>query len=187
MALTIAPWRQNGYKLTDEDISDDAEIEISKLGTRTIRDFLAALEATLVGSGVIGAARGDFAGAVLPNANSGSLYWNWNVPDEWVSGNDITFRIFWGSGSTGGDVKFTMTLRSTAADGDTASEVSGTVTTTAPTAGKLKASTITIAAANFAAGDIVGIKLTRDPADAADTLAADIECYGVDAEFTGRG
>lgn len=188
MALGISAYRQAGDTIEDADVDDNADIQISKLGTRTLIFSFPAPLFQRNGSGVITAFTGIYGGVVLPDANDGDMWISFPVPDEWVSGGDITVRIWWLTAATAGDIKFFGKLQSTTKDGTPANEEIDTVVDTAKgTTNLINTATIVYAAADFAVGDVIGFNLNRTPADGSDTLAADAQVLCVDFEFTGRG
>lgn len=188
MSLSIAAYSQAGDLIEDADVDDNANIQISKLTTRTLSFSFPAVMSQKSGSGVISSFLGVYGGVVLPDANTGNLYMAFPLPDEWVSGGIITVRVWWKTAATAGNVKFSGLLKSTTKDGTTASEETVTVTDAANgTTNLINDATMAFAAADFTAGDIVGFNLKRDPADAADTLSSDTLIFAIDFEFTGRG
>lgn len=187
MSLSIAAYRQAGDQIEDGDVADNANIQTAKLGTQTLYRSIPGTAFLGSGSGVSQTNSGVFGGTTLPNANSGSLYASIPLPDEYVSG-DITLKIFWNSAGTAGDLKLTADVKSTTDDGTMTSEETDTVTTTVNgTTTRINQSSIVLSGSNFTAGDVIGLLISRDPADAADTLASDVLIIEVTLEFTGRG
>lgn len=180
--------RRAGFKVNDRAIADAAAIDMAKIGTRTLR---VALPATIFygsGTSVAIGEDGIFPVFTLPDANSGVLYTSLRLPAEWVASNNVTIDMYWKSSDTTGNVKFSVALAAKVAGETTAASDTQTVTTTVnETANKVNKSSVTFAGSVFAAGDVIGIAITRDPADAADTLGADIKFVGADLNFTGRG
>ena len=179
--------RRAGFRLNDAAIADDAAIAMTKIGTRTLRIPLPAQAWVGSGSSVAIAADGVFNAFTLPNANTGELFTSVRLPAEWDSG-DITLNIYWKSAGVSGDVKFSVELASVVVGETLALDDTQTGTTTVDaTANKLNLSSVTFAAALLASGDLLGIHITRDPADGSDTLASDVSFVGAEVEFTGRG
>lgn len=187
MSLSIAAYRQAGDYIEDADVSDNANIETAKLGTRTLYRSLPATIFQRSGTGVSLTTSGVFGGVTLPDANAGSLFASFPLPDEYVSGA-ITIRIFWNTTATSGAAKFFADVKSTSQDGSLTSEETDSVVDTANgTASRINDATIDLDAADFTAGDIIGLKIYRDPSDGSDTLGADLVVFEVTLEFTGRG
>lgn len=180
--------RRAGFKINNKSVSDEAAISMAKIGTRTLRFPLPSCIWVMSGTSVAIGEDGIFPVITLPNANSGNLYTSFRLLAEWVSGNDISINIYWKSSGVSGNVKFTVALASKTVGETTASSNTQTVTTAAQTtAGKVQKSTVTFSNSLFAAGDIIGINILRDPTDVDDTLTSDISFIGAEAEYTGRG
>ena len=180
--------RRAGFRLNNKSVADAAAIDMAKIGTRTLRVPLPAQAFVGSGTSVAISADGIFNVFLLPNANTGSLYTAHRLPAEWVSTSNVTLNIYWKSTGITGDCKFSVELASVIVGETLALDDTQTVTTTVETtADKVSKSSVTFAAALFAAADVLGIRITRDPADAADTLASDVEVVGAELEFTGRG
>lgn len=188
MSLSIAAYIQSGDLIEDIDVDDNADIAISKLATRTLYLSLPASLAAKSGTSVANTIVGLFGGVLMPDANTGILYWSVPLPDEYDSGT-ITLRIWWTTAATANNAKFSVALSSRAAGQDySTTEETQTVTDAANgSASTLNVATVTFLAADFTAGDIIGIQLTRNPADAADTLGANLTIHAIDLEYTGRG
>lgn len=186
MTLDIAAWKQAGNLISDEDVDDNADIESSKIATRTLQIFLPARAGRATGT--TGATNnGVFGGVIMPNSASSSIHWAMRIPAEYDSG-DVTFKIcLVRAGAGAGNIKFTLNIKSASVGDSLASGASGTATSAAPPTAAIKEMSVVMTAANFTAGEIVFVKLFRDPADAADTLAEDLIALGVSVEFTGRG
>lgn len=188
MSLSIASYRQAGDLIEDADVDENANIAISKLATRTLYYSTPAQSTIKTGAGVVDAFNGAYGGIVMPDANASSLFISLPLPDEWVSGTPITARVWWITSVTAGNALFAGNLKSATEDGATAvEEVQTVVGAAAGTANLLRGSTMTFLAADFTAGDIIGLKVDRTPADASDTLAADLTVLAIDIEITGRG
>ena len=188
MALGISAYRQAGDQIEDADVDDNADIEIAKLSTRTLIFSFPAPLFQKSGTSVINSFLGVYGAVVLPDANDGDIYVSFPLPDEWVAGGNITVRIWWLTAATAGNIKFFGKIMSTTIDGvPTNEEISTVVDTANGTTNLINDATISFAAADFTAGDIIGFNLNRTPADAADTLGADAKILAIDFEFTGRG
>lgn len=180
--------RRAGFKLNNKSVHPDAAIDMSKIGCRTLRLGLPAPAWVGIGTSVALAEDGVFPVFLLPDANSGNLYGSFKLPAEWVSGTDLVVNIYWKTSDISGDVEFSVALASiTTGEATTATDTQVVATTVNATANKLNKSSVTFAAALFAAGDIVGINILRNPADAQDTLGSDINFVYAEVEFTGRG
>jgi hypothetical protein len=166
-------------------IDPNAAIAATKIGTRTLYLSFPPYLWCLSGTSVVVSADGICPVVLFPDANTGIMYITTRLPTEWVSA-DVTFTILWKTTAITGNAKFTVDIGVKGAGGDTSSTTSGTVTTAAETtANKIQKSQVTIAAAIFN-NDWLGIKLSRDPADGADTLATNLYIVGFYVEFTGR-
>jgi hypothetical protein len=114
------------------------------------------------------------------------FYGKFRVPQNYVGTPKV--EIEWVTTATTGDVAWDIDYTAIA-DGESydpsADQQSATVTDTAAgTARLLNRATITLTAANFAAGDEVQFYLVRDAADAADTLAATAWLVGLYYSYT---
>lgn len=188
MSLSISAYGQAGDLIEDADVDDNANIQISKLTTRSLRISFPAPLCQTVGAGVATSFLGVYGGVTLPDANAGNMFLSFALPDEWVSGGIITARIWWKTTAVAGNMKLTGALRSTTKDGaDSAEETLTATDTAAGTTNLINDTTMAFAAADFATGDFVGFNLSRNPLDAADTLGADVLILAIDFEFTGRG
>ncbi|MCK5609216.1 hypothetical protein KAR91_45500 [Candidatus Pacearchaeota archaeon] len=174
-----------GYLIANDCIDTNAAIAISKLGTETKRLDLGLgdyTDATVNKDGV-------FPTALFHDAGAKHMYKSFPLPKKYDSG-DLKLVIVWKTAVIINDAKFQLSGRSSPADGSagTASEFTGNVVTTAHgVANRYIKSEITILEANVAAGDQVGLDVYRDPADAADDLAADLYVVNMYLEFLGRG
>lgn len=179
--------RRAGFKVNDEAIEDGAAISMAKFGVRTLYIPLPTTVFTLSGTSVAIAIDGVFNVITMPDANVGNIYTSRRLPAEWDSGA-IVLTIFWKSTAITGNAKFSASISSKATGGTTALEVTQTVTTAAnTTASKLTVSQVSFVAGTFTAGDLLGLLISRDPTDVADTLGADLSIVGAVLEYTGRG
>lgn len=180
--------RRAGFRATNRGIEEFATITMTKFGTRTLYFPLSPNSFHLNGSGVINSADGIFSVITLPDANIGNMYTSFRLPAEWESGTDIIVSIYWKTSATSGAAKFTVQIGAKADGESTASSNTQNITTSASsTANKLNKSQVTFANSLFSASDWIGLFISRDPADAADTLAADLKIAGIVVEFIGRG
>lgn len=180
--------RRAGFKVNDKTVKDLAAIDMAKIGCRTLYVALPPQAFHFAGTSVAITADNLGNTILLPDANSGDLYTSFRLPAEWVSGGNVVIDIYWKSAAITGNVKFTGELASKATGGTTALEETQTVIQAAQTtAGQINKAQLTFAAADFTAGDLVGLHLKRDGTDVSDTLGADVEFVGAAAEFTGRG
>lgn len=188
MALTTGSGaRIAGNLIADEDVSEHANIEIKKIGTRTIIRSFTANEFMTSGAGNV-SFEGVFPSRLLLDTQTGSMYKSFMLPDEWVSSSNITFDIYWTAAPIAGAAKFSVLIQSCPTNTVIATEDTQTVTTTVNgTTGRINKSSVTFAASVFTAGDVVGVQISRDPADANDTLGATLEVLCVVMSFTGRG
>ena len=83
MDLSIAAWRQNGNQLIDSDFSPDADIERSKLGTRTLKHVIPALMGHANAAGTGPTDDTPYGGIAYPDANTASYAFQFPIPDHW--------------------------------------------------------------------------------------------------------
>jgi hypothetical protein len=174
-----------GYLIQNNCIHANAAIAMSKLGTWTNRKDLGLGDYSDATIGLDGV----FPTALFHDAGTKSIYKSLPLPKDYDSG-DLKAVIVWKTAAIVNDAKFQLSGRSSPADGSagTASEFTGNVVTTAHgVANRYIKSEITILEANVAAGDQVGLRLYRDPADAADDLATDLYVLNTYLEYTARG
>lgn len=156
------------------DATYDGRLDVLE-ATVTRREQLPIFDAGAVTAGDI----------VWPDAVMETLRVMFAVPDDYVSG-DLTFRLHRrASVATNTAVMhyFAYRLRAGAALTTIHSAVSSNFT---PGNTNTQLITITVAAANFALGDIIRVDLVRLGADAADTLAGVVQYDGGWVEYTGR-
>lgn len=127
--------------------------------------------------------------AAQPTVRSG-VYGSFTVPQDFISGGTAIIEIIWTATLTSGNVVFDFDYRSIGGDDTTSLDQSGytetlTVTDAAPTAAnrRLKA-TITLNAANLAAGDTLEFFFGRDGADANDTMAGSALVHELRFKYT---
>lgn len=179
--------RRAGFKVNDKAIKDLAAIAMTKIGCRTLYVALPAQAWHLAGTTVQIETDGIFNVINFPEANVGGIYTSFRLPAEWDSGT-VVVSIYWKTTAVTGNARFAGDLASKAVGGTTALEESQTVVTAVnATAGQINKSQMTFLAADFTAGDLVGLNVSRDPANIADTMGGDIKIVGVVVEFTGRG
>lgn len=103
------------------------------------------------------------------------------VPDDYV-GSPV-LMVLWSANATTGDVvwdvDYTAIADAESVDPSTDDENATATESTDATALDLNTSEVSLTAGNFAAGDLVRGKLSRDGANASDTLAADARVHGV--------
>lgn len=119
-----------------------------------------------------------------------SIYFTFHVPKDWASGTDITLHIHWApTDGNAGNVVWDIDYKLVA---DEANEVisgagtNATVTDATQTLQDemLESPNFTIAAAGIALEDTIGLKVTRDTGDAADTYGAAASLVIVEIEYT---
>jgi len=139
------------------------------------------------------AAMGGINGNTVPALNfdvggNSRSRWTFPVPDDWEAGTDIEVEVFWApEDATAGNVYWELDYQ---AWGD-AETISGSTTlnsteATAGTALELTRFTFTIPAATLATNDMTAIRLSREPGNAADTYANDINLVMVRINYTGK-
>ena len=180
---------RTGFKIGNKAIDKNAALAMSKFGTRTLELALGSGLFSLNGSSVANAEDGILEAVTMPDANTGNMRVAFELPAEWDSTpTDVIVEIYWKATVTTGDAKFTGEMGMKASGEDVAvTETQTVVTTTNTTADKINKSLMTFTGSNFAAGDLIGLNIKRDPADASDTLATDLKILGVIIKFTGIG
>lgn len=183
--------RRAGFKINDETIGELAALSMAKIGCRTLYVPLPADCWHMAGASVAVAEDGIFPIITLPDANTGNLYTSFELPAEAVlTTGTYVLSIYWKSTAVSGAAKYTVELASRQDNGNpsTAEETLTVTTTVATTASQINKSQITFLGADFSsANNLVGIHVSRDPADAADTLGANVSFVCAVLEFTGRG
>lgn len=184
---TISAYRQAGHTFDDEDVDKNANIETSKLATRTLSLQLNPIAAVKAGAAIAADNSGVFAGIPFPNTTASFLYWSFPKPVEYDSG-DVILRILWNSPATSGDLKIVSDIKSATAESTLVSgaQDSGTLTVDGTT-NDLNILSITIAAADFNVNEFIGLRIQRDPADGADTLADTALILAASLVYQGRG
>jgi hypothetical protein len=113
-----------------------------------------------------------------PGATNEHMSWQFAMPDNY-DGGGITVRIYWSSGATSGNVKWDGAFTSYSDDADDTDSkayatVQSTTQATASAAGEIQYTDIAFTDGgqidNLAAGELGHFRLTRDSADAADTM-----------------
>jgi len=136
----------------------------------------AAIQGTNVIQGVL-----DFA----DGANELSAQYTWCIPSDWTGAVDV--KIKWFTTATSGDVvwKVATIAVADAETNDPAFNTASTVTDTAKgSANQLNDATITgLTMTGAAAGELLHIKISRDPTHASDTLAATARLVGVELTY----
>lgn len=190
-ATNVSGARKTGYKFGNKAFKKAAAITMSKMGTRELIRAICPQAMHLSGTSVAIAADGIFNVVTLPDANAGSVYGTFRLPEEWVSTSDLTIDVYWKTTQNDNTKQLELVATISAQQSDETIATVDTLTTQqAPstTANQVKKFTFSASlAANYAAGDLIGIKITRTPSDADDTLAADIKVIAIVARFTGRG
>lgn len=142
-----------------------------------------------VSGGIADGISAAFPGQVFQNAATGSIFLQACAPrGEIVPGAIGTLKILWESATNTGNVRFVAAMR-TAIDNATTLELA--ITRNVIQAANASASALSIAKMEFPPAifnnnQIWGLKLTRDPANTLDTLAADITVHAIWMEILGR-
>ena len=189
MDLSIAAWRQNGAQLIDENISVDANLERSKLGTRTLKHVIPAIMGHSDSAGTGPTDDTPFAGILFPDANTAVYSFQFAIPDHWEEGQDITLDVWWNTTVTSGNLRMAVDY-APKEEGETLTATASQLVNTdaaAGSAGFLNKISFTLLAAGIKKGDIMGILLTRDPANGSDTLSADVKVFALTLSLTARG
>jgi len=190
MALAgITGWGLQGQKISDDDIHPNANLGLTKLGTRTIWINLMPTSAQLSGASCVKTQSNIFGGVVMPDANSSLLYFSFCVPSEMDLSQNCVIEIAWVCAPTSGAAEFFFSLTSQKSAGIVTQEVGGSIVSTAQgTTNRLNSATATgIPGASFAYGDIVGLNIYRIPSGGSDTLSADLKILGIAFKYAGRG
>ena len=114
------------------------------------------------------------------------------VPDDWQSGTDVTATIFWSaSDNTAGDLDFdfnyaAFAVGETMASGSFTDAISTTPSIAINSQLALQNITVTIPSAALAADDMLNFRFRRQPTDATDTYAADVNIHLIRIEYTGK-
>lgn len=148
----------------------------------------------------------DIAGAVRTSASTGSVNsgtspvirfdgtnnsrarWSFPIPDDWESGTDIEIEVFWSpEDGTAGNVYYELDYQSWAS-GET---ISGATTLNSIEAApgttlQLDSFTFTIPNTALASDDMVNIRASREPGNAADTYAGDINIHMIRINYSGK-
>ncbi len=147
-------------------------------------DFSVVAGSAAMGTVGAGSARGYAFDAAADEA----VTLNFRVPDNWVAGSDVTAYIYWCANAVAGDCVWdliTVPLAESEAMAG-AGNTDSVTDTTDGTANDLNiTAAVTISASTeWAAGDLVVLKVNRNADDAADTLAADAVLLGVRIDYT---
>ncbi len=118
-----------------------------------------------------------------------SLYGTFTVPQNYAS--NAKFVVYWTSTGTSGNVVWNVDYRDLAGndtnslDQSTAQEALAFTAAAAPGAtDRLMQTSKTATSGNFAAGDLVEFKVSRDGTSGSDTLAAAVTVHAVVFEYT---
>ncbi len=185
----ITGWGLQGNLIADNDVSDNANLSRSKLGTRTAYLDINPCYGYLSGTSVAKTTDGVFSSVLFPDANTGNMRYSFPLPNDYASG-DLTLRIFWKSAATAGDAYFEIEFSSVVAGVSTTALAETTPTGTSTvngTANRINSVALTVSASFVTSGDICFLNLARVPGNAADTLGADLEVLLIRMEYTARG
>lgn len=181
----VTGWGLNGFLIADEDVSENANIQRSKLATRTA--YISIQPSSGVLSTATKSTDGAFSTIVMPDSGTSSAAFSFRIPDDYASGN-LTVDIFWKTAATTNDAKFFVYFGSAGSGNSTAIDDTQTVVDTAAgTTNLINTASVTISSSMFAAGNIAGLILERQPADGSDTLATDLEVILIRISYTARG
>lgn len=113
---------------------------------------------------------------------------NFTIPQNYTGSG--TFVILWAATATSGATVWDVDYTAISASGETFDpgtdqEALTATTTTNGTAEIGNSSSLAATGTNFAAGDVVQVKISRDGVDAADTMAADAVVYAILFQYTG--
>jgi len=178
---------RTGFKFENIDFSDDAAIAMTKFGTRTLQLALDPSASYFSGTSVAISVDSNVTVLTLPDANDGLMYFTFKMPAEMVVSGSVTIDIYWKTTAITGDVYLESKICSATTGEATTVEDTQTTTSPAPTtSGQIKKSTITHSTSIMTQNDWIGLLITRYPANAADTLGADIKVLMVVFNYTGR-
>jgi hypothetical protein len=121
----------------------------------------------------------------FPNTGATSAQFHFRLPDDWTG--IISAKIMWSTTATSGNMKwnlatsFTDTANANDPD-DNSFNTADTVTQAAPTnaSDEVEASIASLTTTGAVAGGICNIKVSRNSADAADTVAASVFLTGIE-------
>lgn len=187
MAFTgICTSRIAGFKIADEDIDAQANINPNKLGLR--QKYVSFNPAEVYTNGTV-IQDGPFPAIEFDNTNVRYLQLGFALPGDYASDTEAALDIFWKSISTSGNVRFAVELASVGEGSPSTSPelIDAIVDAAAPVSNQINKATLNLAAGLFAANDIVGIKITRDPANSLDTLENAIQILVVRFVYYARG
>ncbi len=161
-----------GTSIVNADIATNAAIARTKLATTTRKVTPGRM------------ASSDPVNNVWPDAATQYLELFLQIPDDYVSG-DLTFKILRRAGGTSGTAvmrKSTYRTRESAAISviDNAVNINYT-----PSDTNSNLLTATVAAANFQAGDVIRMQISRLGSDGSDNLAQPIQFDGAWVEYLG--
>jgi len=120
---------------------------------------------------------GNYATLVFSQAVTQSAYVTFHTPDDWAVGTDMEIHCHWvPTNAAAGDVVWDIDYSATASEANELISAAGTnltVTDSTQTLQNelLQTSDMTIIAANIAVNDAIGICVSRDTGDGADTYA----------------
>ena len=114
------------------------------------------------------------------------------VPSDWQAGTDINIEVYYSpSDTSAGDVSFVLRhaafgIGETVSNGAFTDTLTGPETITASTELDIYELSGDIPAATLAADDMINFNLRRQPGDAADTYAGDINIHQLRISYTGK-
>jgi len=114
------------------------------------------------------------------------------VPSDWQAGTDINIEVYYSpSDTSAGDVSFVLRhaafgIGETVTNGSFTDTLTGPETITASTELDIYELTGDIPAATLAVDDMINFNLRRQPGDAADTYAGDINIHQLRISYTGK-
>jgi hypothetical protein len=171
-------------------IQPDGEIQL--VGTARIKKhlILGVGKATPGASAPTSAVIGNYAVLQFSNIVTNSAYITFHMPDDWDSSTDMEAHIHWAPvNGNAGDVVWDLDYSSLASDNNEVISGAGTNLSVTDSTQSLQdelllTDDVTIVKENLADADAVGIKLSRNTGDAADTYGAAASLIYLEVKYT---
>ncbi|KKN71967.1 hypothetical protein LCGC14_0416130, partial [marine sediment metagenome] len=131
-----------------------------------------------------------FVNQFSPTPPMESIHMTWHIPTDWDSSTDIDIHIHWAPATgAAGDVVWDIDYAAVASEADEVISGAGiNLTVTDSTQSRqdelLETANMVITAASIALEDTIGLKISRDTNDAADTYGAAASLILVEIEYT---
>lgn len=166
--------------------------ELTLVGTaRVIKEIVIPMEAVFPGPVAPTATIiGNFVVRQFSQAVTQSVFAVFHVPKDWASGTNILIHVHWAPiNGNAGDVVWDIDYKSIASDNNEVLSGAGTALTVTDSTQTLQdelleSSDMTISGAGLALEDTIGITVSRDTGDAADTYASAASLVLVEIKYT---